>query len=779
MVAGATSSFDGLRRILESEHDIVVALGCASIARFCARYETAPKQDSETDPFPRQMVVSYRCDACDLCPIEGTRYTYHRRGVDLCVSCYNNADQYASLKQYSEADDVRIAEKTVGGLKCSEMKFIQPVAAIGEMLQRQQLFDEFLAELFSHIFDVAVNIDFSNQALVGLALLICRQSAGAERTSRLAKGLLQSMSRTFADEANQGQERKVFGMLRALAKLVVWDDGASYCLSGVEKGVQASNLTSVEAPKCSGHKLAASYRKALRSPNGGRNFYCCSRDAKSQCKFFCWEDDPADSRPHFNEVAARIVWDEMQAVQEELSNWISTKVCPPSDAIAMDANEYAVQQNSVAGVMCSRDRLRDVAPEDLLSLRSSAVPSLPASGNVVSALLQVLSLIASPKGNSVGIWSSFLCQTITAGTGSFKEEWSDMAKRALLQLCNSKSRYSAVRAHFAFAWSGDRLINEVGVLIHAALAVKEKARQCGSNWKKDKVQDVAALRAGDLLGTEDLISEDIMTPRLIDEARQILSELIGVVKKRPDHWARFCGIVTSVPDSLRLTRPATQQQLLKVRPGVLLFIVACLVRGDAQVKAFRLIDLALSSAISTKKRKGSALEEDAEAAANESMKDEIFESWQNPAPVFELSRPEAVAFVIRYGCGGSTCDVRQLACSIVSKLFLLQGSQVQGDLFESLAAVALSRLVSSGKCSLELLRVSTQLVLEYNADRATSKSLSSSSRASNCSSSRTYWQLPGGITFEFRISLLQSCLHGSFRCGHSAQLSSTAHVGTT
>jgi hypothetical protein len=397
----------------------------------------------------------------------------------------------------------------------------------------------------------------------------------------------------------------------------------------------------------------------------------------------------------------------MQQVQEELSNWISTKICPPSESIATGPNEHFVQLSIAAGVICSRDRLRDVVPEDLQSLHCPALPSFPASGDVVSALLQLLSLVANPKGNCVGMWSPFLCQTISAGTGASKEEWSHMAKRTLLHMCGSKTRYNAVRAHFAFSWSTDRLINEVDVLVHAALAVKEKARQCGSNWKQDKVQDVAALRGGDLLGTEDLITEDIMTPRRLDEVRHILSELAAVAKKRPDHWARFCGIAASVPDSLRSSRSDsdTQQQLLKVRPGVLLFIIACLVRGDTQVKAFRLVDSALSSAAPAKKKKGSAWEEDTEAAGEDTMKDDMFESCQNPADVLDLSLPEAVAFLIRFGCGGSTCDARQLACSIASKIFLLQGFKVQGHLFESLVALALSRLVTSGKCSLELLQV--------------------------------------------------------------------------
>jgi GRF zinc finger len=705
VASGAKTSFDALGRILSSDDSVVLALACASIARFCDQYQAAPLHDSESDPFPRQMVVSYRCDGCKLCPIEDTRFTYEARGVDLCVNCYTEADRYASLKSYSSNASVLIAGKPVGKLQCSEMKLMEAVAAKGETLQRQQLFDEFLEHLFSHLMGLATtSVGVSDPSLVSLLLAICHQSSDDEKAARFAKVLSSGLSQAMRT-GPRGSTVAV-SYIKALATLAVWDDGAAYCISGADKGIDVQGVSIVESPKCHGHGLRCSCRMATHRPNVGRRFFCCSKEAKAQCNFFRWEDDPVESQPHYNAAAAEIVWTEMQPILDDLCKWISDDDAQHAEG-SQATNLYDSEQlETLAGVVCSRHRLRDVRPEDFVSLRAPAfrLHSSPGTGDVGGALLRLLALVASPKGNAAVTWSPFLCHMISSRGGSMPESSSLAAKRALLLMCGSRSRYIAVRAHFSFSLNRDRLALEAGDLVLSACAVKERARQCSSDWKRDAGQDVAGLHAGDLLGTEDLISEDVSTASRLEEVRKILTEVGAVAKKRPDHWSAFCGFA-ALPDTRFVPVPESLLQVLKMPPVVFLFALLPLLRGDAQLRAFQLVDLALSTAGTMQQKKGGGSMKDGAPMGPDAPSSVEF--TLDPARILQLTIPQAVTFVGRFGCCGGTSDLRRLACSITWELFAHTDSSVQSELFGRLVSVALSPHRTTDKSSLELFRVSS------------------------------------------------------------------------
>jgi GRF zinc finger len=705
VAAGANTSFDALGRILHSEDSVVLALACASIACFCDHYKAAPLHDSEADPFPRQMVVSYRCDGCDLCPIEGTRFTYEARGVDLCIKCHSEAGRYAALNTYRSNVSVLIGGNPVGELQCNELKLMQSVAAKGETLQRQQLFDEFLEHLFSHVMDLATKVGVFNSSLLSLLLAICHQSSDNEKAARLAKVLTSGLSQAMSTDPRDTKNAVSF--IQALSKLAVWDDGAAYCIAGSDKGSDVHSDAGVENPSCHAHGLKCSCRMATHSPNVGRRFFCCSKEAKAQCNFFRWEDDPSENQAHFNEAVAEIVWAEMQPVLEDLCKWISSDggqrigLCHPRHMYDSE------QLDTLAGAFCSRHRLRDVRPEDFVSLRATPfrIRSSPEIDDAGSALLRLLALVASPKGNAAVTWSPFLCHMISSRGGLMTEASSLSAKRALLRMCGSRSRYIAVRAHFSFSLNRDRLVMEAGDLLLSAVAVKERARQCGSDWKRDSGhQESDGLRAGDLLGTEDLVSEDVTTSSRLEEVRKILTEAGVVAKKRPDHWSTFCGLVT-LPGTRFVPVPESLQQVLHVPPVIVLFALSPLLRGDAQVRAFQLVDMAMSPALTMHPKKGVGVSKEHAPLGTEVPSSA--ESSLNPARILQLTIPQAVTFIARFGCCGGTSDLRRVVCSITWKLCLHSDSRFQSELFERLVPVALSPQRTTGKSCLELLRVSS------------------------------------------------------------------------
>lgn len=689
---------EAIRRVLQCSNENIVALACSKIAGFCERYHT--RADGSVgdihDPFAaRHMVVLYRCDGCGLFPIKQTRYSSlaDHRAVDLCQSCFKTANDYAIRHSYSTARPVLVEERTVGGddnLTCSEIKLMQAVAIHGdknqgETVQRQQLFDDFLEGLFSLVLDLMAESDFSNQLLGGLALVIVHYSGAAiDRAKRFAKELIRNLSRALSE--TKPPIRTIEWILHALVRLVVWDEGAACCLDGSEGGEENAEAEPDEVrPKCTTHGITASRRALSSGPQKGRVFFSCGKEFKSQCKFFAWATESASGHLQFNDSVAKYIWDEFPDLSDSLCRWVSehfkssyvdakVDVAPPLSADAR------------AGGILSRRRLHDVPTRELL--QPSDLPIRTALGcdeSVFNASLQLLALVAGPKGNASKAWSSLLCRVICAKPSSENSPPMLRAKRALLQLCGTKSRYVTVRAHFAFAKSRERIAAILCFLVRECMILREKARQSGPHWKDERCEDVSALRPGDLLGSEDLISEDILTSRRIDDARKTLLELAAVVKKRPDHWAKFCdgSIGLEVPvDSMPL------YDLQMASPATFIFTVACMLRGESQAKAFRLIDTALAAS----DRKESL----AKASA----------AYPPPVLAFELSVSEAAGFVMRFGCNGGTSETRQIACSIISRIFNELDRSLAGRLFQRLLGAPVCRTHVLGRCNADLFVVS-------------------------------------------------------------------------
>jgi len=187
-----------------------------------------------------------------------------------------------------------------------------------------------------------------------------------------------------------------------------------------------------------------------------------------------------------------------------------------------------------------------------------------------------------------------------------------------------------------------------------------------------------------------LISEDCFTIKCMQESRRVLVDLLAVAKNRPDYWRKFCGNLGATSSSNILLAEGTgNDDALSLSPIVFLFAVACLLRGETQLIAFNLIDIALDDSASAKKQKEA--------------------DQDTPEKILCLSLDDLLHFVCRFGCGGNTAQLRAVACSIASKICGRDDPSLAGKLFFSL--IFDLTLGEMGKCHKELLGLLQSLAL--------------------------------------------------------------------
>lgn len=504
-VRGRMRYLSGVRGMLSSGIQSVVALACTTIMDFCERHERPPS-DEVGDLFSaQQMVAYYQCDSCGLFPIKDVRYSLldDARPFDLCHDCYSAARSYIVSLSRAEQQQVLVHGAPVGGdakLTCAEVENMQPVKihlgrvvehedTVGpshggstgtEFVQRQQLFDDFMELLFTDILSLlsdGLQSDLSHSSLSIIELLVGvvhhsgRNGRKLDRARRLSKELLQGLSQTLHELADEQARFEnalgSTGFLSGLAHLIVQDEGAIPYLDGTEKGSDASSCSDMTTvPSCAQHGPGMC-RIFTDGPNRGRKFFVCSKDAGSRllCNFFQWADEPSSgvSLPIFNESIAAMIWQQMcektdgalASVQGKLFEHLARRV-------SKDAKEQSWSQaplhstgfcDLADGAFCSRSKIGVLACEELvspISLRSRASLlrfAFPkrTRASLLHSSLSLLALAASPNGDAVASWSPLLCEVILLSPDS--AALSRVAKHALLQLCGrKKSVYAAVRA---------------------------------------------------------------------------------------------------------------------------------------------------------------------------------------------------------------------------------------------------------------------------------------------------------------------------------------------
>jgi hypothetical protein len=794
---GRFGTFDGLRNLLLSSNQRVVNLACASISRFCDKYGVAGSSgDEEFSLFAAQkMGVVYGCDSCELLPINGVRYTLpdEDRPFDLCRECFRLGTDYAATHEFSDSQNVVIKGKTVGEetkLTCAEVKMLQPVAvqkptfaeeiqdssqlgdhdnekndlekAISlslsdtggaEVLQRQQLFDEFMNNLFSGVVSLlARELGRSREApqsLIQLAVDLIRRSDKSgrkvDRAKRLSKELTLGLSRALEVSTELSDEERNFtvcAFLRALISLPVQDSFVREYLCGSQKDPEDTSGTGRGNSSlcCDIHGISLVRRKCGKGVHKDRSYYVCGMVQQSRCNYFAWADQ-LESAAHehctpelqFDDAIAEQVWTLLGTSPSEGTSPLHVQLCeflsrswkfesPVQGPVGQSEQLVALksydldsaQADLVDGAFCSRERLGNTVTARLfeeISRRThgSGIGSDKSANRnrlAFESSLELLALVARPAAD-ISSWYSLLCVIIYSSDKS--NGLRSLAKRALMQLCGrQRDLYLAVRDHHVFGFQFEKLIQVCDRGMKACLLLKEKARQCGPNWRSKEKVSLDQLQFGEVFGTQDLVPEDVPRLELDQAANKTLCELLTGAKKRGNNWRRFSGL-NALPKP-RLDHDCIPE-LYNTSPVACLLWLACAMSTENLVKVLKLVDLALTRSSDEKK----TLEKVAGGTSSDDQDENRVVitqntsiglpglSYKSPEEMLSLSVDDAHAFTMRFVCKGSTVEIRRLACNVAAKICHHMEPSKVGQLFERLIGHPLCQTGEMGKNHVEFL----------------------------------------------------------------------------
>jgi len=515
-------------------------------------------------------------------------------------------------------------------LTCSELRLIQPVAMQrqslselerdgsqqaddleqgvqhvdvaggAEVVQRQQLFDEFMDSLFSGTICLLADtgqVSPGLDSLIALATDLVRHSGNTSRRIDRAKRLAKELA-----------------------------SGLSYALE----------LSTLDTDSVRSDAAASKIILFLQALKG---LAVLDKDSREDHTF-----DDGKKGPQVDEHVGPYIWKLLGSSLKKGSDLLQVQLCHflatyTAGAALACKDEGATEQLSVLhgydvqsaekdladGAFCSRERLYDISARDVLvkvagNLQSLRLKMERSSSRemkelFVEACLELLALVGGPKAEGSSSWFPLLCKIILSQGAESSPR--SLAKRALLQLCGKQRElYLAVRDHHSFAFQFQELLKMTGALLNACRQLKEKARQCGPSWRNKDSFAWDQLGFADFFGTVDLLAEDVITDQDDLAVTKILSDILGVAKKRAGNWRHFCGLESVLPP-----RPAfhgDEPGYLNAPPIVSLFSVACSLRGDNQAKALVLIDLALTH---TGDSKNAAEKSDARSVSVSSSED--------------------------------------------------------------------------------------------------------------------------------------------------------------
>jgi E3 ubiquitin-protein ligase UBR4 len=297
-----------------------------------------------------------------------------------------------------------------------------------------------------------------------------------------------------------------------------------------------------------------------------------------------------------------------------------------------------------------------------------------------------------------------------------------LATKVLKSLCGgNRKKYHYVRDHFTFCFQMKRLYYFSHNILQSAVFVKEKTRQCSADWKGPAVA-LSALGVGDLIGTQDLISEDNMTELNLKGCGKALDDMWTIIKNRGGSWRQFCGF-RSLPLSQRQSKNSNsnkeqhniEKELSNVPPIKVLFWIASSLTGTNQVKVLRMIDFALtdwkgwkaSLKISTNSAdEGSSHDKDSE----DDLVIGIGSAFSKPEELLlksgnrKLVVDDIIAFSLHVVHSGKTSELRRVAYQIVSKLSQVISSEERLSLFQNLIA-SIEDVGLLGKAGVEFLNL--------------------------------------------------------------------------
>eukprot|EP00980_Cylindrotheca_fusiformis_P011049 scaffold2535_cov126-Cylindrotheca_fusiformis.AAC.11 len=717
-------------------------------------------------------LVAYQCDSCSLFPLKDIRYTLLEgdHDIDLCQTCYSLGTKFAEEKGFDAAIDVVIDGKSIGAetkLSCAQMRQMQPVSlekmdveqvevqasgrrgdassaepmdvdadmnkalrlSMGENAADEpdatigyQAYEDFVGYLFSSTIDLlsallkregcGARVAPLIRLLLDLVQMSRKGDSKNERARRFAKEVSHGIAYTlksWGKKLSPDHALTLVTCLRAFSNLLAPENDSQYYMAGsqpdehweenrIAKQKEKTNPNFV----CDVHKIPAVRRRCARGAHKDRRFYVCGKERGGRCKYFVWADeattkaDKPVARSPFREIVQGYLWNSfgsglpLQArlcrlLEEELFRGETDEIDgtmglgnassgSKSDSPSMKSiyTDKMMQRDFLDGVFCSREKLQDVVSgESLLTVRRDGARDL-----------SIPVRVADHESEGISRWFSLLCEINV-----------------------STSKHAGLRA-----LAKKRLYRNAAELMSAALIVKEKARNCRPDWATSQKITWSNLSVGDLIGADELISEDEYTQIGSKRIGKVLDELWAAIKNRGESWRRFCSL-RSLPHSHRdrngpgrdFASRAGEQHLSASSPIVALFWILCSLSGPNQGKTLRIIDFAL-----TKWKTTSGPEVATEGGLGEENMLLSQEALAIPEEIIlsgdrKLSTDGIVSFAIAFVYGGRTLQLRQLSLSIVTKLCQTLSAADLGHIFQRLFSVPFEGIGRMGKMSTEFL----------------------------------------------------------------------------
>jgi hypothetical protein len=656
-----------------------------------------------------------------------------------------------------------------------------------------QAYEHFVGHLFSSVVELLANVLKRERCvthvgpLIRLLLDLVRNSKQLDSQNDRAKRFSKELSHGISHILKSGSIGKklpqekflvLVTCLRSFTNLLVPEADSQYILEGSQPDEHGDDTRAAKpkektTPKfiCETHNIPAVRRRCARGVHKDRRFYVCGKERGQRCKYFVWADE-VESKPEkkpmvkssFNDFIRGFLWshapssmplharlcrlledellgDDPEECEVSLSLINSSPDDKQSDSSTRksfyDAKD--MERDLADGVYCNREKMQDVlsgveaVKTELDCTRELHVPSQSSADRGVTLLeasLDLLTLVADHQTEGMSRWFSLLCE-INISTNK-PSSLRALAKRVLKTLCGgNKTLYHSVRDHFAFGFQLRNLYRNASTALEAALVVKEKARQCSESWSSCEEVKWSSLSVGDLIGTEDLISEDSYTQLCAKKLGKVLDELWSVIKNRGESWRRFCGL-KSLPHSHRENLGAhselgeVEQYLSSSAPVVALFWMASALSGSNQVKLLRLVDFALTNWKERKaaQNKSHDSSSDEEGCHNENGGDDSLPVTSEPSLLPEdifvrserrLTIEGIVAFAMTSVYGGRTAEVRKVAYHVLVKVCDRLSSSERGLVFQRLIGSPLANVGIMGKTCVEFLHLLQSLCRSFDS----------------------------------------------------------------
>jgi hypothetical protein len=729
-------SLDGIRGLLLSRNEQIVVMTCASISRFCR----------ESHMFKSQtMTVRYVCDRC-LVFVNDVRYTdlEKEHTFDLCPACYCIAKKYADRCDKSE--DVIIDGKLVGEspkLTCGEVLEMQPIAAShqhdqipGDISHQHQLFNDFMdgltAGISTILSDKLKEKGGISSSLVWLTVDVIRHTLlsgrkleqGRALLSALLLGLNRRLSLLTDDDSD------VFNcvlILEGLIRSIVVDETArEFCLFSDKDFVPTTAFDQMETV-CPMHKAPLGHYKFTGGKDKDLTFVACSKEPDKKCTFFRWTDRESETQGRskctdslFDESIATLIWElltsshlyEGTPLLSRLSFFLETFSNQPcnQDGSTKDESTYTLCDYSddminaySDGVLCSHGRLRsELFLSDTIELfhkldSSSGNPTMSTPAAIcclVEKSLELLSLVANvdvPDGDK---WSASLCRLSISDKVVLSSRIRSLARRTLWQFCGRDTALShAVRDQYIFTFQFESLLCHTSGILGYCVVLTEKSRVCGPKWKTTRCCSCQDMKVFHFVQTDALMTEDSCTLQANALISEILRDLFASAENRGGSWRRFCGLrkfpFENATTDFRL-------DLTAARPLIILFALACSASKENQVLALRLINLALSPKLTSRKKSGDE-RDDIRLSTSFHRFTSHFAQIETPEAILGISIDDVYTFTTRFVWGGVSSDVQKAALSVATKLMLCLDKKSLGILLDQFIAGPLCQVASLGK----------------------------------------------------------------------------------